>query len=214
MRLQDIKGKYDATYSLGNQCAIANKLRHYRLRPYAGVTDWMLTAYLPGLSKLLRNRFANFMEKENMIFDGYHAAGAQLFIKDTLYDISAAHDFSTIANTPTDWPVYPQFKAKVDRRIRRFLRDMETCERILFIRMMGTFEETKELEAALSSIIKHDFTLLMLNPINEIKIIEYEWDIPHVCSLGIPMGDEFPEVWDVIMGGIMCSGQLIMEEHV
>ncbi|GGE79220.1 DUF1796 family putative cysteine peptidase [Priestia taiwanensis] len=212
MKLLDIKGKYDMIFSLGDRCEISTKLRHYRLRPYAGVFDWMITFSLPDLTNLLRNRFANFMEKENMVFEGLHAGGEKLLLRDTLYDIYSAHDFSAPPNTAYHWPTYPAVKEKFGRRIHRFLKNLEDCEHILFVRMNGTYEETKELEVVLSSLVKHKFTLLMLNPINEHTIIEYNWDIPHVCSLGIPMGKEYPDIWDTLMGGIMCSGQLVIEE--
>jgi hypothetical protein len=214
VKLIEIKGKYDMIFSLGNQCAVANKLRHYRLRPYAGVIDWMISFSLPGVTDLLRNRFVDFMKKDNLVFDGYHAAGTKLILKDTRYDISSAHDFSTTENTVMNWATYPKVKAKFDRRVQRFLKNIEEYERLLFIRILGTYDETKELEIVLSSLVKHNFTILMLNPIAEHTIIEYDWDIPNVCSIGIPMGEEYPEIWDILMGGIMCKARPINEELV
>ncbi|GGE79210.1 DUF1796 family putative cysteine peptidase [Priestia taiwanensis] len=212
MKLQDIKGTYDMIYSLGNQCAVAGKLRRYQVRPYAGVIDWMISFSLPGVTNLLRNRFANFMETETMAFDGYHAGGEKLLVRDTLYDVHSAHDFPVPENSPTHWPSYPPFKEKMDTLTHRFLQDLESCEHILFVRLIGTYEETIELATVLSSVVKHNFTLLMLNPIAEHTIVEYDWDIPHVCSLGIPMGAPYDDIWDTMMSGIICSRPVIVEE--
>ncbi|WP_179884317.1 DUF1796 family putative cysteine peptidase [Bacillus toyonensis] len=206
MELKNIQGNYDAIFSLGNQCFVANKLHQYNLRLYAGVIDWMISLSLQGVTKLLQNRFESFMEKENMIFSGYHDYGTKLLLKDTKYDIASAHDFLVTENTPENWSTYSNFKIKIDRRIQRFLNKLNTCNNILFVRIGGTYEEAKLLELVLSKIVKGKFQVLLLNEIEEYKIMEYNWDLLHTCSIGIPMdGNQNQELWDQILKGITHS---------
>ncbi|PEF43388.1 DUF1796 family putative cysteine peptidase [Bacillus wiedmannii] len=203
MKLIDIQQDYDAIFSLGNQCFVANKLRRYNLRKYAGVIDWMISLSLQSVTKLLQNRFEGFMEKENMIFSGYHDYGRKLLLKDTKYNIDSAHDFLVTENTSENWPTYLNFKIKIDRRIQRFLNKLNICNNILFIRIGGTYEEVKLLEKVLFETVKGNFQVLLLNSISEYKIVEYNWDLQYTCSIGIPMdGNENHEIWDQIFKNI------------
>lgn len=206
MKLIDIQNKYDAIFSLGNQCFVANKLKQYNLRPYAGVIDWMISLSLISVIYLLQNQFKDFMKKENMIFTGYHAYGTKLLLKDTKYNIDSAHDFLVTKNTPENWVTYPEFKIKINRRVHRFIDKLKTCNNILFVRIGGTMEEAKLLEKVLSGIIKGKFQVLILNSIPEYKIVEYNWDLEYTCGIGIPMdGNENPEIWDEIFQDIQLK---------
>ncbi|QDZ77200.1 DUF1796 family putative cysteine peptidase, partial [Bacillus cereus] len=138
MKLVDIQGNYDAIFSLGNACLVSNRLREYNLRFYTGIIDWMLSPNLLQVINLLQNRFRNFMKIENLIWDGYDAYNITLALKDTMYDITSIHDFSITRNTPTNLKTYAEFKTILDRRIQRFLTKLNTCQKILFVRIGGT----------------------------------------------------------------------------
>ncbi|QDZ77522.1 DUF1796 family putative cysteine peptidase, partial [Bacillus cereus] len=120
MKLIAIKDNYDGIFSLGNSCKVSTKLQQNNLRFYTGVIDWMTSFSLLGVVDLLQHNFMNFMEKENMIFTGYHAYGTKLGFKDIKYDIISCHDFLITENTPTDLKTYAEFKTILDRRIQRF----------------------------------------------------------------------------------------------
>lgn len=207
MKLIDIQHNYDAVFSLGNQCFVSRKLHYYNLRLYAGVIDWMISYSLTDVVRLLQNGFVNFMEKETMVCDGYNPEVKELLLlRDTIYNIISVHDFLSKENTPTDWNTYPAFKIKLNRRIERFLSKLETSKNILFVRIGGTYEEAKLLETALSKMVKGNFQVLLLNPISEYEIIEYDWELEYTCSIGIPMdGNENPAIWDQILKGITHS---------
>ncbi|WP_318581955.1 DUF1796 family putative cysteine peptidase [Bacillus paranthracis] len=203
MKLIDIQQKYDAIFSLGNQCFVAKKLNHYNLRPYAGVIDWMISFSLTDVIHLLQNKFAGFMEKETMKFDGYHAYGTKLLLTDIRYNIKSAHDFSVEENTPENWVTYPEFKININRRIERFLNKLQTSNLILFVRIGGTYEEAELLEKVLSSMMPGEFRILLVNPISEHKVIEYNWNLQYTCSIGVPMdGNHNHEIWDQIFKGV------------
>ncbi|QDZ77205.1 DUF1796 family putative cysteine peptidase [Bacillus cereus] len=206
MKLKNIKDEYDAIFSLGNQCFVANKLQQYNLRLYAGVIDWMISFSLLHVIKLLQNQFKDFMKKENMIFTGYHAYGKKLLLKDIKYEIDSAHDFLVTENTPTDLKTYAEFKTILDRRIQRFLTKLNTCQKILFVRIGGTYEEAKQLEIVLSKMIQSEFRVLLINKIDKYEIVEYDWDLLYTCSVGIPMdGNQNHEIWDQLLKGISHS---------
>ncbi|MCQ6530982.1 DUF1796 family putative cysteine peptidase, partial [Bacillus mycoides] len=118
MKLLDIQGEYDAIFSLGNQCFVAEKLHQYNLRLYTGPIDWMISFSFQDVICLLQNQFKDFMKKENMIFTGYHVYETKLLLKDTKYNIDSAHDFLVTENTPENWTTYPEFKIKINRRIQ------------------------------------------------------------------------------------------------
>lgn len=205
MRLRDIQRNYDMIFSLGDRCLPAYQLRAYHLKPYAGIIDWMLSPDLSQLLRLLQNRFQDFMEQENMVFEEYNTQIAEhLILRDTKYNIRTVHDFPITINTPENWPTYPTFKKHLQRRIRRFFNKLETCQTILFIRVGGTYKEAQLLEEILSKQVKGQFRVLLLQPINEYTILEYNWNLQHTCSLGIPMTTD-TKIWDAILHNITCN---------
>ncbi|MCQ6530975.1 DUF1796 family putative cysteine peptidase, partial [Bacillus mycoides] len=168
-----------------------------------GPIDWMISFSFQDVICLLQNQFKDFMKKENMIFTGYHVYETKLLLKDTKYNIDSAHDFLVTENTPENWTTYPEFKIKINRRIQRFLNKLETCNKILFVRIGGTYEEAQLLEEVLSKIVKNEFRILLLNGISEYKIIEYDWDLQYTCSIGIPMnGNQNHVIWNQIFKNI------------
>ncbi|WP_179861898.1 DUF1796 family putative cysteine peptidase [Bacillus wiedmannii] len=207
MKLIDIQQNYNTIFSLGNSCLTAIKLRQFKLRPYAGIIDWMLSPNLLAINNLLKNRCENFMEKETMVCDGYNTLiYGHLLLRDLLYDVTSVHDFSIIENTITDWNTYKNFKIKIKKRIQRFLNKLETCNRILFVRIGGTYEEAKLLEQTLTQIVTHEFRLLIINEEFIDWIIEYNWNLQYTCGIGISIDKrESDELWDVILKNIMCT---------
>ncbi|PKJ52038.1 DUF1796 family putative cysteine peptidase [Bacillus sp. SN10] len=210
MRLIDIQHNYDTIFSLGDRCLTANKLRHFKLRPYAGIVDWMLTPKLSKIVNLLQNRFENFMNKETMVCEGYnHLIFGHLLLKDTVYDITSVHDFPIERNTPENWETYSEFKTKLERRIQRFINKLETCPMILFVRIGGTYEEAKHLEEILSEIVVSEFRVLILNEVPNRRLIEYDWGLQYTCSIGIPIEKrECNDFWNMILNNITCNDML------
>ncbi|QDZ77206.1 DUF1796 family putative cysteine peptidase, partial [Bacillus cereus] len=93
-------------------------------------------------------------------------------------------------NTPTDLKTYAEFKTILDRRIQRFLTKLNTCQKILFVRISGTYEEAKQLEIVLSKMIQGEFRVLLINEIDKDAIVEYNWDLPYTCSIGMPLNED------------------------
>ena len=209
MRLETIKGKYDAIYSLGDLCLAALQLRQNNLRPFAGPLDWMSSPSLSSVSSLLRNRFNGYMELPNLIPSGYatgvDSSEPHIVVTDMAYQIVSSHDFIADKNTFTNLSTYPEVRAKFDRRIHRFLDKLSNGKRILFIRTEGTFEEVLELESVLLKLVKNEFHILLVNHTNTKDLIEKDWPVENVCAIVLPNVEKWhgnDHYWEDIFKGI------------
>ncbi|MDD9268205.1 DUF1796 family putative cysteine peptidase [Paenibacillus sp. GCM10023248] len=66
MKLPEVKGQYDRIVSLGSACNPALQLRRLKLRTFSGPLDWSVSLSLSDVNRLLKNRFAHFMELPHM----------------------------------------------------------------------------------------------------------------------------------------------------
>jgi len=188
MGLENIKGNYDAIFSLGDLCLTAIQLRENNLRPFAGVLDWVASPSLGTVNRLLQNRFSNFLDPSNLKPIKY-VSQWDLFVLDEVNNIGFNHDFKTDKNTLTHLGGYPEVKEKYDRRIQRFLEKMSTSQRILFVRTEATLNEVQELESTLSGMVKNDFRILVVNHSNVNDMIEKNWPLEKVCVVELPNHD-------------------------
>ncbi|MBG9736815.1 DUF1796 family putative cysteine peptidase [Paenibacillus alvei] len=213
MRLHEIKHTYDAVYSLGSNCYPSQRMERCGLRPYSGVVDWMYSNSVPGLCALLRNRFAMFMDPANTIVEEDVLNGHNYFLLDRAYGIQSVHDFTCKDGRTGIHTAYPPFQAKMKRRIARFLHKAERSKHIFFFRLNASYEEAMELEAALASIVRHQFTLLVVNPGESNQIIECDWPLSRTCALQLPIGwdAKCDELWNTVLAGIVYQGE---EEYV
>lgn len=190
MSLEDIKGNYDAIFSLGDLCLASIQLKKNHLRPFSGVLDWLASPALSDVNRLLRNRFVGFMDLPNLRIIGY--ADDNICVSDDAYHMVSNHDFPADRNTLTHLATYSEVKEKYNRRIQRFLEKMNTSKRVLFVRTKGTFEDTLELESVLSSLVKNDFRILLVNHTNVGGMVEKDWPLERVCAVDLPNRD----IWE------------------
>lgn len=190
MRLQDLKGTYDAIYSLGDLCLASIQLEQNNLRPYSGVLDWMASPALSNVNRLLKNRFIGFMDLPNLRIIGY-AGEKNICVSDDAYHIVSNHDFEIGKNSLSHLGSYEEVKEKFDRRIRRFLEKAAFCQRILFVRTEGELEEAKELEKVLSDLVKNDFRVLLVNHTDVEGLVEDDWSLEKVCAIRLPAENKF-----------------------
>lgn len=186
-----IKGGYDAVFSLGDLCLGAIQLKKNGLRPFSGPLDWMGTPQLPKVREVIEKRFADFMLRENLRIIGM-ATEQMLLVLDERNLIYSNHDFDTMRNSLTKLHMYPQVKERLDRRANRLLENLITAQRILFVRTNATLEETAELERVLRSIISNDFRILVVNHGPVSGIVEKHWPINNVYSVELPNN----EIWE------------------
>ncbi|AET56976.1 hypothetical protein HPL003_00960 [Paenibacillus terrae HPL-003] len=190
MRLAQLAGEYDAVFSLGQNCTPSIQLEKNRLRPFAGVLDWMMSDTLSDVNRLLENRFAGFMDLPNLSVVG--TSQLNYMVRDITYNVISVHDFPQERNTSADLATYPEFREKIDRRIERFFAKMQMAKRSLFVRMLGTYEEVEELERILSDMVAHEFRLLIVNCSDVTELTEVDWQLPNVCAVEM----SFADVWN------------------
>ena len=196
MSVQEMKGTYDAIFSLGDLCLASIQLRKFNLRPFAGPLDWMASNNLPDVTRLLANRFSGYMELQNLKATGEYSTGINstdphLVITDTAYNIVSSHDFRADSNTFTNFPEYSKVKQKVDRRVARMLEYFEKGERLLFVRTEASFSDTLQLQSVLSDLVKHQFHILVVNHNNKQDMEVKNWPIKNVTVVEMPVYEKW-----------------------
>jgi len=215
LNLQEIKGSYDVIVSLGSACNPALQLRRHNLRTFSGPLDWSVSLSLSDVSRLLKNKFDGFMELKNMcLIDGSAyvldegvniQSTKSYFVKDTHYNILSVHDFPIIPNQ--DWTTtYPSYKEKLNHRIDRFLEKITNSQSVLFVRWAASYDQAVELQSVLSQLVKGQFNILILHPIEGSQgISTMNWGINRVCSVKVPNDPNNNETWDYVLNGVTLT---------
>lgn len=188
---------------LGDLCLASIQLKKHNLRPYSGVLDWMASIDLSQVNELLENRFIGFLEYDNLRVIGY--ADDFICVSDDGYNLVSNHDFDGEKNTLNYLGGYAEVMEKYERRIQRFLSEMENAKRILFVRTEGTLEDAAVLQDVLSRIVKHDFSILLINHTYVPGIVEKSWPLDKVCSIEFPNIDKWEgnhDLWKEVLSGI------------
>lgn len=124
--------KYNLFVSLGEDCACTSYLRDCKLQFASFPFDWLTHASFEKRIELVCNNFKdflnfndlynlNFEKNPDIHFDSYGNKST---------DFYHYHDFAP--GVPLD-ESYPDVKAKYDRRIKRFYREIKTAKEILFV---------------------------------------------------------------------------------
>lgn len=206
MRLNELKGMYTAIFSLGFNCTPSIQLEGKQLRPFAGVLDWTVSHHLSDVNRLLSNRFSGYMEIPNLKMLDFVPNHPNYIVQDTYYNMVSCHDFPILPNSTSYLSTYPEFKERINRRIARFLDKMMTSPKILFVRLQGSFEEASELQTVLSSLVVHDFRVLLVNYTKVASMVELDWPLEKVCAVELPefdmYGGNYDPNWDPLLEGI------------
>jgi len=206
LEIAGLRGKYDGVFGLGLLCFTAIQLERNNLRSYSGVLDWMGSPILPDVSRLIRNRFEGFFDRDQLAYMG-NASDKFYLIQDTQYNLYSNHDFAIDHNSPEGLETYPAVKAKFDRRIERMLDKVAKGKRLLFVRNGGTYEEFAELGEALAGLVANDFRLLAVQETEVTKVTPREWALERVCGIEIPklespFDPRYDDYWKEMLDGI------------
>lgn len=206
MNRNELKGNYDAIFSLGDLCLTSIQLKKHNLRPYSGVFDWVATPDLSKVNRLLTYRFEGLLDYHNLRIVGY-ASENMICVSDDYNQFVSNHDFGTDKNSLSNIDIdsYIEVMEKYRRRINRFLHAMETAKRILFVRTEGTFEDVLELQSVLSNLVKNDFSILLINHDNVSEMKERPWPLAKVYAVDFPNFDKWEgnhHLWTDILEGV------------
>ncbi|QFG00676.1 peptidase [Psychrobacillus glaciei] len=203
MELTELKGEYDAIFSLGNLCLTSIQLKKHNLRPYSGVLDWVASPFLSNVNQLLKNRFEGFLDYKNLRILGY--ADNCICVSDDANNIVSNHDFNVNTNSLEHLGSYSEVMEKYERRIKRFLKEAKKANRILFIRTEGTLEDAAVLQDVLSDLVKNDFSILLINHTSVQGLVEKNWPLEKICSVEFPNLDIWEgnhSLWEEVLSGI------------
>ena len=204
MKLNELKGNYDAIYALGFNCLPSIQLEKNKLRPFAGVIDWMFSD-LSDVSYLMQNRFEHFMERSNLQVVGYDYGESCYLVKDCRYNITSTHDFPVRSDPHQQLLTYPEFQNRVERRIKRCLEKLETSRKLLFVRTGASYEQALLFQSILSQMVTHDYRVLIVNYAEVEGVADRGWDLEKVCAVDLPQYNIWTahdEYWREIFQGI------------
>jgi hypothetical protein len=192
MKQADLKRAYDYCISLGSNCMPAIHLNHLHLKQATLPLDWVVTASTEKAAQLLLSRFSDYMELKNLIIKQLDTANGTYNVEDPVHEVVSYHDFDRYRNTAVELATYPEFKAKLNRRIDRLYNVLEEGESFLFIRTdVGSPEEAQLLKSAIDQVVgKQKTALLLIVNCTTVSVpvpMEIEWDIPGVCTVEIPL---------------------------
>lgn len=210
MKLSDFKKTYDRVISLGGTCQPAEQLRLHNLRMSSGPFDWFIFENTDELANVLASRFQNFMKFENLEITGFHDERCYRVL-DRATNCISVHDFERGQSLKES---YPMFAERMNRRIERFLSDVDTQENILFVRRYGSRDSLNHLAEVLNKLCKNKWTLLAILPTGSLELKELECDFEdQLCYCEI-YDDNNSWVghqahWDQLLNGITIKRQYL-----
>ena len=126
--------RFDIIYSLGLDCACAKYLIKFGLRSCSGPFDWLSGANFSTRMNLILNDFSGFFEKDEIKLLTPSKDKTMNFRTDDYHNIAKGfayyHDFRS--GIPFD-EEYLNVKQKYDRRIKRFLRNINEKKKVLLV---------------------------------------------------------------------------------
>ncbi len=129
------KNRYDVIYSIGQNCGCAGNLQRFKLRKCSGPFDWLYGATVSETFDVLLNDFAHFFDKQDFEFMPKNPNAALTdnnhdYYKNNWTKYIFLHDFP--AGTEFN-QAFPDIETKYMRRIRRFLRNINSKKRVLLV---------------------------------------------------------------------------------
>ncbi|MHA7749031.1 DUF1796 family putative cysteine peptidase [Paenibacillus chondroitinus] len=215
LKLVEIKGSYDAIVSLGSACNPSLQLKRHQLRTVSGPLDWHVSLSLSDVNRLLKNKFHNFMDLNNMklidgvahlLDDGVPIQSVKShFVKDTYYNILSVHDFPIDPNQ--HWTMtYPSYREKMSRRIDRLMDKMQTSRSMLFVRWAANYDQAAKLQSVLSELVDGPFSVLILCPAESTNAVTLlDWGIERVCAVEVPSDPNRNATWDYVFQGVKIN---------
>lgn len=208
MGLENLKGNYDAIFSLGDLCLTSMQLQKNNLRNFSGVLDWMASPFMNQVNRLLENRFVGFFDEASLRIIGY-ASENIICVSDDGYHLVSNHDFHVHeGNSLQSLAGYHKVMEKYGRRIRRSLEKMESGQRTMFIRTEATFEDTAELVRVLRGLVKNDFEVLIVNHTDVPDLTERHWPIANVTVVEMPNFEKWngnDHLWRKVFEGVSLT---------
>lgn len=126
--------EYDIVYSIGRDCANSMFLMRRGLRVTSGPFDWLTKADFETRIQLILDEFKNFLNKEDLNLlpelDEKNKNRGHVSYANTRTDFYFYHDFPSGISLDES---YPEVKEKYERRIKRFLDNLNNKQKVLLV---------------------------------------------------------------------------------
>lgn len=176
------KDKFDFICSLGGNCMVSAQLKQRNLRMFSLPFDWLYMIddkVLYNLPNCFRNKFADFIQKENMRYVPLSEIPQTTHTDRVLYqDMKTQYYFLNHFNKKIDESSeYDIFRKKMTKRINRFFSCINNSKKILFLLSHSFYISNQP-------YIDIYNTLKQLYPDKEffIKVIQFNSDEPSFRS--------------------------------
>ncbi|WP_411553433.1 DUF1796 family putative cysteine peptidase [Paenibacillus lautus] len=193
--------EFDAVFSLGHNCQVAAQLRRNNLRRTAGPWDWFNFASTREFCKVVRQQFSEFMLRENL--DIYGKSVNCYYVRDKRSSCLSFHDFR---NDPTEQPLYdyPAFRERLDRRIGRFNRCLNSDRKTLLVRIITQKKDAETIDQVIRETYANpNVTLLFVLLGNREQIVNLPSFSDRVLIKQIPKGATWEgnsDAWKSLLG--------------
>lgn len=131
--------------SLGFDCSVARELEKNGLRDSSSPFDWMTTAELEKVIRLIDNNFDSFLDFDSL----YQDKKLKNVYTNIKYNISFFHDFNKYESLSTQ---ILEVRNKYERRVKRFYNNIK--EPTLFVRFINRTSELAYIEKNITNINK------------------------------------------------------------
>ncbi|UHA73042.1 DUF1796 family putative cysteine peptidase [Paenibacillus sp. 481] len=137
-------GSYDAIIGIGRNCEVAYQLRRLGLRDVSYPLDWFDLPDLSQTAALIQSGFEAFMLRDQLKVVSVTENGLFYHVVDQKSNCHSFHDFPVVAG---EKPLhnYRFFYDKLQRRIKKFKKDLMCCDNLLMIRSGYTQQEIANL---------------------------------------------------------------------
>lgn len=194
--------EFDAIFSLGYNCQVAAQLRKNKLRHAAGPWDWFNFASTHEFCKVIQSQFSDFMLRDNL--DIYGKSANCYYVRDKQSSCLSFHDFK---NNPEKLPLYdyPAFRERLDRRIERFNRCLNSEVKTLLVRIIPHIKDAETIDRAIRETYSNpNVSLLFIKLSSSPGIVALPSFSDRVLIKQIPKGPTWEgdsEAWKTILGG-------------
>lgn len=201
--------EFDAIFSLGHNCQVAAQLRRNKLRHAAGPWDWFNFASTREFCKVIKHQISDFMLRDNL--DIYGKSVNCYYVRDKRSSCLSFHDFK---NNPEELPLYdyPAFRERLDRRIERFNRCLNSEQKTLLVRIIPHKKDAETIDQVIRGTYSNpNVTLLFVMLSSSPSIVTLPSFSDRVLIKQIPKGPTWEgdlEAWMTILGGFsLISGE-------
>lgn len=214
------KRSYDAIISLGETCATSMCLRYLHLQDYSWPFDWSGawssdlagTCGFLGKVNLIADGFSNAFDREDLFESNLAIPSPHRFVRNSKTGLQYHHDFPW--NETVD-EYYHIFKAKYERRVKRFYDRISNGDRVLFVfiaRWGGvlSFEEILEGYNILCKTFNKTHIELLIFQRNDVLDVFSTKHINLSSNIRYILYNDSPTTSDLVIGNLVVLRREIM----